>query len=85
MRDAATCFALTTLDPLREAKINQLKVPVRVNEYVFWLQISVRNPFSLMQVLQDDNDLGGVELRGGFIEPSCSSKIAENLAARAVV
>jgi hypothetical protein len=85
MSDTGTCIALTTLNPLREAEINQLKMPVSVNEYVFWLQISVRNPFSLMQIFQDDNDLSGIELRGGFIEPSCPSKIAEDLAARAVV
>lgn len=84
MGNEGTCIALTTLNPLREAEIDQLEMPFSVNEYVLWLQISVCNPFILMQVFKDDNDLSGVELRCGFIEPPCSSKIAEDLAAGAV-
>ena len=56
-----------------------------VNEYVLGLQIAVRNALPLVQELQYQDDLGGVELRRGLVEAARPAQVAEDLAAGAVV
>lgn len=75
----------TILYFLCEAKVDQLKVPLGVNEYVLGLEVAVGDALALVQKLQDQDNLGGVELRGGLVEAACAAEIAEDFAAGAVV
>jgi len=75
----------TVFHLLCESKVNQLKVPLGVDQNVLGLQIPVCNTLSLMQKLQYQDDLGGVELGRGLVEASRSSEVAEDLAAGTVI
>jgi hypothetical protein len=60
-------------------------MPVSVQEYVFWLQITVNDALNVMKVLDRQRDLGGIESRGILVESPRTSKIAEDLTSGAVV
>jgi hypothetical protein len=55
-----------------QAKISDFNMPLRVQQYIFWLQISV-DYISGMQILDGQQDFGGIELgdflREFFISP----------------
>jgi hypothetical protein len=76
---------LTVLHFLREPKVHQLKVSLGVDEDVLGLQVSICDAFRLVQELEYEHNLGGVELRCGLVEASRASQVAEDLTARAVV
>ena len=56
---------VTLLLDLRQPKICELQVPVRVKNHILWLQISVYNTV-LVQVLKSQQHLGGVEYRSSL-------------------
>jgi hypothetical protein len=60
-------------------------MPLGVYKYILRLQIPVGHPFSFVQKLQYEYNLGGVELGCGLVESTSSSQIAKYLASRAVV
>ena len=70
---------------LCESKINEFQMSFGIYEYVLWFQVSVCNPFTLVQEFQDEDNLGCVELRGWLVEASSSPEIAEDFSARTVV
>jgi len=75
----------TVFDLLCKAEVDQFEVAFGVYEDVLGLQVSVRDTFPLVQELQYEDNLGGIELRCGLIEAACSAQVAEDLTARAVV
>ena len=60
-------------------------MPLRIDQDVLRLQVPVCDALSLVQKLQYQDNLGGVELGRGFVEATRSAKVAEDLAAGAVV
>ena len=76
---------LTILHPLRKPKIHQLQMPLRINQNILRLQIPIRNPFLLMQKLEYQYNLRGIELRRWFVEAAGAAEVAEDFAAGAVV
>jgi hypothetical protein len=60
-------------------------VPLGINEDVLGLQVPIGDALALVQELEDQHNLGGVELRRGLVEASRSAQVAEDLAAGAVV
>jgi hypothetical protein len=60
-------------------------VALGINEDVLGLQVPVRDALLLVEEFQDEDDLGGVEARGGLIEAPRAAEVAEDLAAGAVI
>lgn len=58
---------------------------IRVDQDVLRLQIAVCHALLLVQELQYQGNLGGVELRGGLVEASRPAQIRKDLAAGAVL
>jgi hypothetical protein len=56
-----------------------------VDQDVLGLQVPVGDALCLVQELEDEDDFGGIELRGGLIESSRSPQVAEDLATGTVV
>jgi hypothetical protein len=56
-----------------------------VYEDVLWFQVPICDTFFLMQKFKDEYYLGGVELRGGFVEATCAPEITEDFAPWTVV
>lgn len=64
-----------------ETKIHQFDVTVLVQQEVFRLEISVCNaPLVLVEIFQDEHNLGCVEAGGGFLKTTELSEVAEELA-----
>jgi hypothetical protein len=82
---AAKRVGLPILHLLGKAKVDQLEVALGVDEDVLGLQVAVGDALALVQELEYQHNLGGVELRCGFVEAARPAQVAEYLAARAVV
>ena len=76
----ATKGKSSVLDHFSKTKISQLNVAIRRNEQVFRFEVSVDDIFA-MEVLEDEDELGGVE--GGFVglEHAFFSEVGEELSA----
>lgn len=73
-------------EALGEAKVDELDVPVRVEEEVLGLHVAVGDAaLLLVQVLEDEHDLGRVEARDFLVEAPELAQVREELAARDVV
>ena len=73
-------------EALGKAKVDQLDVPVLVDEQVLGLEVSVGDAaLLLVQVLQHEDDLGGVEAGDGLVEAPKLAEVGEELAAGDVV
>jgi hypothetical protein len=55
--DAPTVFNL-----LGESEVNQLKVSLRIDQNVLWLQVPVCDTLSLMQELEYQHNFSGIKL-----------------------
>ena len=60
-------------------------MPVRVQENVFWFQVSIRNVLDVVEELHDEDDFGCVETRYFLVELFVSAQIAEDFSTRAIV
>jgi len=60
-------------------------VTLGVYENVLGFKVSVCDTFSFVEELEYEDDFGGVELGGGFVEAPRSAQVAKDLAAGAVV
>ena len=70
---------------LGEPKVNQFDIAVRVQQQIFWLEISVDNP-PAVEVVEGLDDAAGVETSGRIVEVppiSAKRKIKSLVAARA--
>lgn len=63
---------------LGEAKVYEFDVAVLVQQEVFRLEVSVGHAaLLLVQVFQDEDNLGGIKLRRGFVEAPEFAEVAE--------
>jgi hypothetical protein len=60
-------------------------VALGVYEDILGLQVAVGDALRLVEILENEHDLGGVEARGGLVEAARAAEVAEDLAAGAVV
>uniref|UniRef100_A0A182Q467 Uncharacterized protein n=1 Tax=Anopheles farauti TaxID=69004 RepID=A0A182Q467_9DIPT len=74
----------SALDALREPKVRHLQVALRVDQQILRLQIAV-DQIEIVQVLEREHDLGGVEARVRLGEPADLAQVREHLAARHVL
>lgn len=58
---------------------------IRVQQQVLGLEVPVRHALALVQELQDQDNLCGVEARRVLVEPLGLAEVGEYFAARAVV
>lgn len=70
---------------LCKAKVYQLQVTLRIDEDVLRLEISVCDALPLVQKLQHQHNLRGIELGRGFVEASGATQIGKDLASRTVI
>uniref|UniRef100_A0A182TKX5 Uncharacterized protein n=1 Tax=Anopheles melas TaxID=34690 RepID=A0A182TKX5_9DIPT len=74
----------SALDALGEAEIGHLQVALRVDQQVFRLQIAI-DQVEIVQILERQHNLGGVEARVRLREAAHLSQVREHLAARHVL
>ena len=73
-------------ESFRKAEVDDLHMPLRVEQQILGLQVAVSNATLIfMQELQDQNNLGGVELRPLLREAAVSPKVAKQFAAGDIV
>ena len=65
----------TILDLLGEAEVDQFEMPVRIYEDILRLQVSVCHSLLFVQELQDQHNLGSIELTCWLIEASRSPQV----------
>lgn len=71
---------------LGETKVNQLDVPVGIQQQVFRFHVPVSYPSLLfVKVLKDQHDFGGVKPGHVFVEPAILAQVSEKLAPGHVV
>lgn len=80
-----TKFKPTVLDLLGEPEVDELEVALGVDEDVFRLQVAVCDALALVQELENQDNLGGVELGRRLVEAARAAEVAEDLAAGAVI
>lgn len=76
---------LTILDLFRKPKVNQLQVPLCVDQDILWLEITVCHTLLLVQELEDQHYFCSVELRSRLVEATRSSEVAKHFSPRTVV
>lgn len=76
---------LTIFHLLRKSEIHELEMSFGVDQDVLGLQVAVCNALPLVQKLQYEDNFGSVELGCRLVETSGSSKVAEDLAAGAII
>lgn len=76
---------ITAVDAFSEPEINELDMPVGVQQEVLWLQVAVDDAEGVVQKGEDEHDLGGVEARRGEGEVVGASQVREDLAAWGVL
>lgn len=73
-------------EPLREAEIDELDVALAVQQQVLGLEVAVGHAvLGLVQVLEHQDDLGGVEAGHVLVEASVLAQVRKELAAGHVV
>lgn len=70
---------------LGKSKVDQLEVPLRINEHVLRLHVSIGNALALMKKFQDQDHFGHVEAGGWLIEARGSPEVSEDLSTWTVV
>ena len=68
-----------------ESEVDEFKVAVGVEEDVLGFQVSVGDVGDVVEVGEDENDLGGVELDGFKGEPACTAEVGEYFAPGSVL
>ena len=83
---ASTAATASAAEALGEAKVDELDVALLVEQEVLGLEVAVGNAvLKLVQVLEHEDDLGGVEAGHGLVEAAVLAQVAEELAAGHVV
>ena len=77
------CFVVPDL--FGKAEVDQPDVSFCVQQDVLGLQIAVDDALHIMQILDGEGYLGGIESGGVFVEASRTSQVAKDLPAGAVV
>jgi hypothetical protein len=70
---------------LGEAEVDELNVALGVDENVLRLQVAIGDALRLVKVFEDEDDFGGIEAGGGFVEAPLAAEVAEDFAAGAIV
>lgn len=79
-------IVFTVTEALGKAKVDELDVAVLIQEEVLRLEVAVGDAaLLLVEVLQHEDDLGGVEAGDGFVEAAQLAQVRKQLAARDVV
>lgn len=76
---------LTFLYFLGEPKIDQLEMTVGVNQDILWFHIAVGDALMVVEVLQNQDDLGRVKACGRLIKATSSAQVGEQFSTRTVV
>lgn len=80
------CLPQPSAQALREAKVDKADVPLLVEQQVLGLEVAVGDAaLGLVQVLEHEHDLGGVEDGHALVEAAVLAQVAEELAAGHVV
>lgn len=69
----------------RKAEIDQLQMPLGINEDILGFQISICDAFLVMEEFEDQADLSGVEACGRFFESAMPSEVGKDLASGAII
>ena len=76
-------FAVTHL--FREAKVDQFDVPVDVDQYILWFEVSVCDALDVVKVFYCQCDFGSVKFGCCVAKGARASEVAEDFAAGAVI
>jgi hypothetical protein len=69
---------------LAEAHVGQLAVPIRVQHYIFTLEVAIKNR-ERMEIPESEGDLCNVESTSGLCKASRPRQMEEEVASRAKV
>lgn len=76
-------FAVAHL--FREAKVDQFDVPVYVNQYILWFEVSICNALDVVKVFYCQCDFRSVKFGCCVAKGARASEVAEDFAAGAVI
>ena len=65
----------TPIQLFREAEVNEFKMALGVNEYIFGLQVSICDSLLLVQELEYQAYFGRIEASSGLLKASIPSEI----------
>ena len=76
---------LTVFKLLCKSKVDQLEVPISINEHVFGFHVSVGNALALMKEFKNEDHLGHIKSGSIFVKARCSPQICEYFATWAII
>ena len=70
---------------LRKTKINELEVPLSIDEHVLGFHVSICDALMIVKELKDQDHFSNVKAGSVLVEACGSSKIGKDFASRAIV